>query len=131
MKQLVICGACDNEYDTYTQDKRCPHSLLPPKTEPNDLLNDKEICIGLCAGLGRSCPSYPFKSLIIHCRNWQSYNDGAKAQLAKVQPKIEQARRDGRKEALQEAEKYIREVLDHDPSLLTVWKKLKKRMGGR
>ena len=25
-KQIVICGACDKRYDTYTQDQVCPHA---------------------------------------------------------------------------------------------------------
>ena len=31
MEQIVICGACNKDYDTYTQDYRCPHNKLPEK----------------------------------------------------------------------------------------------------
>ncbi len=27
-KQIVICGACDEKWNTYTQDRRCPHNQL-------------------------------------------------------------------------------------------------------
>ena len=34
-KQLVICGACDKEYDTYSQDRRCPHIKLSKVDRPD------------------------------------------------------------------------------------------------
>lgn len=42
-KQVVICGACDKSYDTYSQEIMCPHKELPKdqKARPFDKAQGK------------------------------------------------------------------------------------------
>lgn len=64
-QQIVRCGACDKEYDTYTQDYRCPHKKLPEEEKLLfKQLSDEEIIKLLPAGEIRIDEKFNFAQMV-------------------------------------------------------------------